>query len=143
MRGYPGSIQILLRHGRQTMALGTSKLARAAQVGFVGALVAGAAVIWFVRPVSAAPNDGASQLVANKTITGTVMDGSAPAANVPVKLLNKSKSSGPVRRGPNDSPTGDAGLGNPQADPLQHAPGGVQKGEQVVQATTTDSSGKF
>jgi hypothetical protein len=125
------------------MALGTSKLLRAAQVGCVGALVAGAAVVWFARPASAAPGDGASQLVANKTITGTVMDGSAPAASIPVKLLSKSKTSGPVKRGPNDSPTGDANLGNPQADQLQRAPGGVGKGEQVTQSTTTDASGKF
>jgi len=126
------------------MARTTSKLAlRAIQFSLAGAIAAGAAVLWTARPASASPNDGSVQLVANKTVTGTVMDGSAPAANVPVKLIAKSKTSGPVKRGPNDSPTGDANIGNPEADRLQNAPGSVGKGEHVLQSTNTDAQGKF
>jgi hypothetical protein len=125
------------------MALATAKLLRAVQFSLAGALVAGAAVAWCAKPAAAAPDNGASQLMANKTITGTVMDGTSPAANTAVKLITKSKTSGPVRRGPNDSPTGDANVGNPEADRLQNAPGGVAKGEHVVQSTNTDAQGKF
>src|SRR6476659_3115520 len=88
-----------LASGGLTMARTTSKLAlRAIQFSLAGAIAAGAAVLWTARPASASPNDGSVQLVANKTVTGTVMDGSAPAANVPVKLIAKSKTSGPVKR---------------------------------------------
>ena len=55
------------------MAVTNHKLLRAAQLTCAAALVAGAAIAWVARPASASPGNDASQLAANKSVTGTVM----------------------------------------------------------------------
>jgi hypothetical protein len=83
--------------------------------------------------------------LAGRKVSGTVVDGDGtPAVNLPVKLLTEGmKTSGPVRRGPNDSPTGDANIGIPDASKLQKVPGELAPGEKVAGDTKTDASGRF
>src|SRR4029079_11849011 len=61
------------------------------------------------------------------------------------KLLRPSPAkSGPTRRGPNDSPTGDSSIGTPTPEQLQKGGGAaVGKNEEVVKEVKTDASGKF
>jgi len=107
-------------------------------------LTLGVGALWYASPVAAAPPQ-VTQLAASRTINGTVVgaDGK-PAANMAVKLIGTSpQGSGPARRPPGGSATGDAQVGVPQADQLQKAPGSLDPGEKVVSTTTTDSNGKF
>jgi hypothetical protein len=122
-----------------------SMVRRITHVSAISALALGGALaLWQVRPALATPVE-VNQLDTNKTISGTVVSADGkPAANIQVKLVAASpKGAGPARRDPNGSPTGDSNVGNPQANPLQKAPGSLDKGEHVVQASTTDGSGKF
>jgi hypothetical protein len=107
------------------------------------ALLLGAVLVWLGAPATA--DDSARGLLAGKTITGMVVDAAgAPVANAKVMLIQRSKTAGPQRRGPNDSPTGDSVIGVPDASPLQKAPGTLGPGEKEVKpAVTTDSTGKF
>jgi len=83
---------------------------------------------------------------ANHTVTGMVTDTAGRAVpDCAVKLLRPSPAkSGPTRRGPNDSPTGDSSIGIPAPEQLQKGGGAaVGKNEEVVKEVKTDASGKF
>ena len=126
------------------MALLTQLTRRVRYVTLAGALAAGVAVMYYAQPAASA-SDAIKLSAANKTITGTVVYAAGkPVGNCPVKLISQMKAgAGPTRRGPNDSPTGDSGIGIPAADKLQKTPGSLGPGESVLKQGTTDSSGKF
>jgi hypothetical protein len=127
------------------MMLHLPQLSRVASAWIASAsLTLGVGALWYATPVAAAPPQ-VTQLAASRTINGTVIGGDGkPAANMAVKLIGASaQGSGPAKRPPGASPTGDAQVGIPQADPLQKAPGSLEPGEKVVSTTTTDSNGKF
>src|SRR5262249_15644441 len=79
----------------------------------------------------------------NHTVSGQVLDANgSPAAGVDVKRLKTGAGkSGPTKRGPNDSPTGDANIGNPDVNQLQDAK--QQRNELIVKEMKTDATGKF
>jgi hypothetical protein len=110
-----------------------------------GAVVAaGACALYLVAPSTAVAGPGTINLVMAKTINGTVTNIDNKPVAVQVRLLTKGQAgAGPARRGPNDSPTGDAVLGAPEADKLQKNPGAIQPGEKLVKETTSGSDGKF
>lgn len=93
--------------------------------------------------VHAAGPDGSVFLVtANHTVSGMVVDANgSPAGGITVKLLKAGAGkSGPAVRGPNDSPTGDASIGTPDANQLQAK---QNRNEAVVKEMKTDTAGKF
>jgi hypothetical protein len=108
-------------------------------------LAAGFGAMNLLAPSTAQATPGAMNLVIMaKNISGTVVNIDNKPAAVQVRLLTKGQAgAGPARRGPNDSPTGDAVLGAPEADKLQKNPGAIQPGEKLVKETTSDAQGKF
>jgi hypothetical protein len=107
-------------------------------------VVAGACAFYLVAPSTAQAGPGAINLIMAKNITGTVVNIDNKPVAVQVRLLTKGQEgAGPARRGPNDSPTGDAVLGAPEAQKLQKSPGSIQPGEKLVKETTSGSDGKF
>jgi hypothetical protein len=122
----------LSRNARRSIVL--------AAAAFALATVAGLATM--TASAGQAPAGSSMLIMANHTVSGVVTDSNgSPAANVPVKLLKSGAGkSGPTRRGPNDSPTGDAGIGTPDANQLQQK---VGRNEAIYKETKTDSAGKF
>ena len=121
------------------MKLGTSLVLTGA------VFAAGVGALATFAPSTAHATPGAMNLVVMaKNISGTVVNVDSKPVAVQVRLLTKGQAgAGPARRGPNDSPTGDAVIGTPAADKLQKNPGAIQPGEKLVKETTSDASGKF
>ncbi|CAN5644274.1 hypothetical protein BH09PLA1_BH09PLA1_17790 [soil metagenome] len=126
------------------MASASTLVARVRTVALAAAVAAGVSVFYFASTTSAQSGTGSVNLMAAKTVTGTVLNIEGKPAAVQVRLLTKgTQGAGPARRGPNDSPTGDSVLGAPEAQKLQKNPGAIQPGEKLVKETTSDAAGKF
>ena len=127
------------------MSHGSTLVGRVRTLALAGAVAAaGAFAMYMVAPSTAQAGERPVNLIMAKNITGTVLNIDGKPVAVKVRLLTKGQAgAGPARRGPNDSPTGDAVIGAPEADKLQKSPGSIQPGEKLVKETTSAADGKF